>query len=263
MVGTGVRDGYLLLVHPSCPSSRAVLLGLYEHGLLDRVKVASTLKPAVYTGLFPWSVPLLAGPDGALAMDPLDPIEVVSIVEGSWSQGYHDPVDQFLRSVLYSAYGSAIALVHGSFQPLMDESFLGPALRLPLLDPAAASRFAEVVKSSAGKLYSESWEAVARALAIAVVRMIYWASRGNVSAEDLQELREDIVSAIILSMASVGRSHLPPKPSKVRASGFVASFIRRGARGLLRKVRQEQELLWEDKDYVRLLGRLGLLADSA
>lgn len=263
MAGTGVRDSYLLLVHPSCPSSREVLLGLYEYGLLDRVKVVSTLKPAVYAGFFPWSVPLLVGPDGALAMDPLDPIEVLSIIEGSWSQGYHDPADQFLRSVIYSAYGSAIALVHGSFQPLMDESFLGPALRLSLLDPATASRFIEVVRSSAGRLYGESWEVIARALAIAVVRMIYWASGGRVSAEDLQGLGEDIVGAIILSMASVGRSHLPSKPSTVEASGFVASFIKRGARGLLRKVRREQELLWEDKDYVRLLKRLGLLADSA
>lgn len=69
---------------------------------------------------------------------------------------------------------------------------------------------------------------------MAVARIIFWA-KGSLIKDDLATIDESIVSAILLSLASIGRAGIPV-PVKPREVSRVVSFLRRGAAGLARRI---------------------------
>ena len=242
---------FRLAIHPLCPTSRSLVKGLASEGLLDRLDLEVLDRPRPLGEAYPWSVPLLLSPDGEpLAMDPLDPGEAAGIITGRPAGPGRSDEEQLVMSVLYSAYASSVVLAHGGLDPVLDPSFLSPALRLPLRGEApgsAAGRLAPVLPG----LYEREQERIARALSIAIVRLLWYSGAGE---EDLKRLSAEQAGAIVLGMASVGRAFLPSVPGRPDMAGFIASFIGRRARGLLAKVRREHEDILGDSEYWRLLG---------
>ena len=121
------------------------------------------------------------------------------------------------------------------------------------VDPA---RVVELVGVVAGDLYRAWLDRMARALAVVLVRDLWWARRGRLSPADVESLvTPDLVSAWLVARASIGRAGLPPLPSPDQAIvEAVASFARRNARGLVSKVDREQRGIASDERYWRLLG---------
>lgn len=246
---------YRLVVHPTCASSRSLLHGLRERGLLDRVELVVAYTPGAAGGLVVWSVPLLVSPSGEpLAMDPLGVEEAEVLLSGGVPGPRGGLEDEFLEAVLYSSYASALALVHGSLEPLArDPTFLAPALRaIPRrLDLEDASRR---LASAAGRLYSENWETIARAATLSYARTLYWVHGRDALEERLSKSTPDDVAEWLLASASMGRTGLPPRPGRPRAAEYIAGFARRRARGLARKIIREQEELARDPLFRELLG---------
>ena len=246
--------GYTLLVHPLCKSSYSLLRGLDEKGLLGEFKVVVLDRPLTSTIRgFPWSVPMILDSKGTpLAMDPLGVEEAESILAGD--AVVEDDVEQFTRSILYSAYASATVLSHRSLEPLLDHSFLAPALRLPLrrVDYRAAL---DKLRRGLERLYEENKEVIAKALSLSIVRFLYYS--GVRDPDRLSTaVNGDSVSAMIHSMASIGRVNTPLDPGRADMSDYIASFIARRAKGLLRKIAGEHEEITGDEDYWRLIERL-------
>ncbi len=242
---------HTLAIHPLCPTSRSLVKGLAREGLLDKLDLVVLDRPRPLGEAYPWSVPILLSPEGEpLAIDPLGPGEAAAIITGRPAGPGRSDEEQFAMSVLYSAYASSIALSHRSLEPLLDPSFLSPALRLPLRgeDPDSAARR---LGPRLPALYEREKERIARALSVAITRLLWYA---GASEESLQRLSEDRAGAIVIAMASVGRAFLPVVPGKPDMAGFIASFISRRARGLLAKVRREHENILGDTEYWGLLG---------
>ncbi|NOZ31151.1 MAG: hypothetical protein GXO68_04295, partial [Crenarchaeota archaeon] len=91
-------------------------------------------------------------------------------------------------------------------------------------------------------------------LSLAIVRFYYYS--GVKQWERIAEIDAEDVSSIILAMASIGRSHLPIKPMKPDMADYIAGFISRGARGLLRKIEREYRETIEDEEYHSLLSQI-------
>lgn len=248
------EERFRLILHPTCPTSKSLVTFLREEGLLDEFDFIVLDKPTpLPEGVFPWAVPMVLDAAGdPVAMDPLTPGELASLLKGEPVE-IGDEVEFFKKSILYSAYASALMLAHHSIEPLLQESFLYPALRLK----PRRRRYEEVVEvlsSRAEEIYESVKEVAARALSLAVVRFYYYS--GVRGWEKIAGLSEEDVSSIILAMASVGRSHLPVKPVKPDMAGYIASFISRGARGLLRKIEREYRETLLDEDYQSLIKSL-------
>jgi len=68
------------------------------------------------------------------------------------------------------------------------------------------------------------------------------------------------VGAWLIAKGGLGRAALPPRPKGVAREDaeWIASFVRRAARGLLEKVREEQESIYSDSEYLGLLRARGI-----
>ncbi len=253
---------YKLVIHPSCPSSKSVVLYLVDKGIIGELEVKVVEWPVPLGGkAFLWSVPLLIDPNGSpLAMDPISGEEVESIITGKWKPPSRSVEEQFIKSVLYSTYGSALALTHRSLRPLLDESFLTPALRIPLTG-RDLGEVRQMLEEKIDKLYEENREVIGRAMSIAVVRSLYLS--GLRSEDALSELTPEIVGSIILSMALIGRVGIPLKPYQPDMAQFIAEFIRRRARGLIRKIEREYEETFGDEEYHKLVERIARQAGTS
>jgi len=243
-----------VILHPTCPSSRELVRGLAARGLLERVELLVLDRPApLGEGVFPWSVPLVVAGGEPVAMDPVDAGEVEAIVEGG-DVSVGDEAEAFYWATVYSAYASATLLAHGGPGPLLAEpSFLKPALRLPARGAGVEEARSRLEASTVGLFEGRRLETLARALAIALARYYYWA--GGRDPRVLEGLGEEGVGAWILAMASVGRAHIPWEPRRPLMAGYIAGFLSRGARGLLRKVEREHLEVMGDEEYLSILRR--------
>jgi len=250
-----VDEGYVLVVHSTCASSRTLLYGLRDRGLLDRLVLARADAPA-YRGVPLWSVPLLVSPRGEpLAMDPLGPEEVEAILEGSYRPG-KGLEESLYEAVLYSSYATVLSLVHESLEPVVrEDSFLVPGLRLWARDTSIEEARRRLL-SQAPRLYGEWREVLARAASIAYARSLLWVVGPERLEEELASSTRERVGAWLLAAASVGRAGLPVRPGLVWAAEYIAGFASRRARGLARKVVREQEEVLGDPWFVGIVGGL-------
>lgn len=248
-----------ILIHPSCAASYEAVKKLAEEGLLDRVELASTAAPGEAMRLAAWSVPWVLVDGAPAATDPVEPLEVVEIATGTWSRRVEDPVAAFMSAVLHSAYAAAVAYLHGSLEPVLDPALASAAARSPLSGVEPGSVL-EAVRGDAARLYAEWEDRLMRALGISFAREAWWASGGRLDREALLGLASpEAVGAWLTAKASIGRTGLPanPVPSRERLERL-ASFIQRGAAGLVSRVRREQERILGNEEYWELLRRKGL-----
>jgi len=246
----------VLYIHPTCATSYEAVKHLAAKGLLDGIRLVSTAEPAasgVLRGSV-WSVPWLVVESVPVATDPVAPGEVESILLGEGPLRRGDPVEEFMEAVLHSAYAAAVSYLHGSIRPVIDTAFISAATRAPLrgLDVEEVAR---EVAARADELYREWEDRLMRALGISFVRELWWATRGGVTRERLRELAApETLGLWLIAKASIGRNGLPdrplPGPEKLER---LASFVARGAAGLLSRVKREQERILGDEEYWRLL----------
>ena len=250
-----------IYIHPTCATSYYVVKHLASKRLLDGVEIVSTHDPAgsgVLAGRI-WSVPWILLDDAPVATDPVEPGEVKAIVTGQWSNEIGDPVGAFLETVLHSAYAAAVAYLHDSVLPVLDGALVSAATRSPLSGIEPKEVIGQVGLRS-GKLWAEWRDKVMRALGISFVQETWWASNEGLDREKLRQIATpEIVGAWLVAKASIGRSGLPPRPLLSRESlEKLAGFIKRGAAGLLSKIRREQEEILGNKEYWETLRNLGI-----
>lgn len=223
-----------ILVHKTCPSSSRLLSELRSLGLEGKVEVIDTtlLGPSEALRRGVWSVPWMLVDGQPAAADPISVEEVKAALEGKRVRVEGDPAQMFMETVLHSSFASVQVVVHGSLDPVLDWSLASAAVRAPLsgINPDYVISDVERRKS---ELYSEWIDKLSRMAAMAVARMLYWA-KGSLTREDLESVDESLVSAILLSLASIGRAGIPV-PVKPREAWRVVRFLRRGAAGLARR----------------------------
>ncbi|WP_048812880.1 hypothetical protein [Acidilobus saccharovorans] len=239
--------------HPSCETSHEVITGLRRAGALGRVRLVrlGSLE-AVRLGVL--SVPWVTVGDEPAATDPVSAEEVIDIVNGS-KVDPGDPVEAFMNSVLHSSLASAVAILHGSLAPVAVRELVSAAVRSPVSGVRPEQVIGEVIRKDR-ELFAEWRDKLRRALSISFVRELYWASGGALSPQLVRELsRPEVVGLWLLGKGSLGRSALPynPKGSASEDVEWIAEFVSRTASGLLEKVREEQEGIYSDKEYMEVV----------
>ena len=243
-------------VHPTCYSSYRLVKGLAEQRLLDRVELVDTSRHPLHAlseGV--WSVPWVTVDGVPVATDPVTVEEVAAIIRGEGLEVSVDPVEAFMEAVLHSAYATAVALVYGSVKPVVEEGFVSAALRAPLrgLNP---SKLAAELAARLEEVPGQWLDKLVRAAGVSLVRELWWGSQGALTLSELRSITPRTVAAWLLAKASVGRVGLPPNPLEeniAKIASRIASFVQRGAVGLVNKVRKEWEEIVSDKDYQKLL----------
>jgi len=242
-----------MIIHPTCPTSKSIILSLKEKGIIEKINIIVLDKPTpLPNNVFPWAVPMLIDKEGSpIAMDPINAEEVEAYLNGE-DYDIGDEIAFFKKSILYSAYASSIVLAHHSVKPLIQESFLYPALRVKQRN-RNMSEWKRLLEERHDEIYEDVKETVARALSLAIVRFYYYS--GVREWERIAEIDAEDVSSVILAMASIGRSHLPIKPLKPDMADYIAGFISKSARGLLKKIEKEYHETVEDKEYVEMISK--------
>jgi predicted thioredoxin/glutaredoxin len=235
-----------IFIHATCPSSARLLSELKGAGLAGKVKIIDTslLGPSGVLRHNVWSVPWMVVDGEPAAADPISLEEVKAALEGRKLVINEDYADLFMNTVLHSSYASVQVVVHGSLEPVLDESLASAAVRSPLsgIDPDIVL---SEVKENADKLYREWIDKLARVAGMAVARMLYWA-KGSLTKEDLKSIDENIVAALLLSLASLGRAGIPV-PVEPKETARVVGFLRRGAAGLAKRI-PAMEYKWLRKE---------------
>ncbi|MEB3862081.1 MAG: hypothetical protein GSR84_07675 [Desulfurococcales archaeon] len=243
-----------ILIHPTCATSYKVVKHLHSKGLLDRVELAPTSRPASAFKARVWSVPWIIVDGIPAATDPVTPEEAESIVREGRAEIPEDPEKAFMETVLHSAYAASVAVVHDSIAPVLDEDLASAALRTPLGGPDPGQLRVD------DNLYREWRNMLVRALAISLVREIWWTTRGHPpSIEGLGNL-EALAGTWLLAKASIGRAGLPGDPSRGEAVGAreLAEFLSKAYKSLVRRIEREQKTILGDREYWRLVEDLGL-----
>ena len=245
--------------HPSCATSRQVIVGLDRAGLLDGVELVPILDGSKTLKLGVWSVPWVIIDGRPAVTDPTDADEVIAALKGG-RPDVGDEVEAFMNAVLHSSFATTVSLLHGSISPVVDVDFVSAAVRAPLTgnDPRQiASRLA----GDGARLFSEWRDKLRRAAAVSFVRELYWASNGDVTPDQVvSSATPAMVGAWLIAKASVGRGALPARPHGAAREDaeWIASFVSRAARGLLEKVKEEQTEIYGDSRYLRILESLGI-----
>ena len=247
-----------LVVHPTCFSSYRLLKTLRERGLLNRLRILVADKPGVGLEKKAWSVPWLLVNGEPAAADPLEPWEVEAVLEGRSLQPPSDPAESFMTSVMHSSYASSLVVLWGSLEPVLDKGFAKAVYRAPLTRVDVDKALGEV-RERAGGLYGEWVDRLRRTLAVAFARELYWFSNRKLTVDGLlQASRPEVIGAWLLAKASIGRVGLPPNPlgAGVVNAEEISSFISKGAKGILNKVENEANTLFNDEEYWSIISWL-------
>ncbi len=236
-----------IFVHKTCPSSAKLLNEIKEAGLQEKVKIIDTslLGPAGVLRYNVWSIPWMMVDGEPAAADPVSLEEVKAALEGKKLVLEGDYTQLFMNTVLHSSFASVQIVVHGSLNPVLDESLASAAVRSPLsgVEPDVVLN---QVREHADKLYNRWIDSISRVAGMAVARMLFWA-KGSLTKDDLASIDESLVSAILLSLASIGRAGIPI-PVKPKEALRVTRFLRRGAAGLAKRITaMEHKWLHPDK----------------
>lgn len=246
-----------VLVHPTCASSYEAVKHLTAKGLINKVELIVADSPSIGLRHGAWSVPWVVVGWEPAAADPVTPQEVEAMVRNEAVSLPSDPVEVFMKTVLYSAYASSLVAVWGSLDPVLDEDLAFAAVRAPFTG-ASPSRVLADVRGKAGELYEEWIGMIYRALRVSFVREMWWSTGGSVTPEELSGAATPaVVGAWLLAKASLGRVGLPSNPCGrvVEAAKAISWFVGRNAKGLIDKVKKEQEEILGDKEYWSIISR--------
>ncbi len=246
-----------LLIHPTCASSYEVVKHLEAKGLLGRVELIVADRPDIGLRYGAWSVPWFVVGWEPAATDPVTPQEAEAMVLGDILSLPEDPVESFMKAVLHSAYASSLVAVWGSLDPVLDDDLVSAAVRAPFTGISPSRVLAEI-RDSISELYEKWIEMIYRALGVSFVREVWWSTKGSITPEELSQLAKPaVIGAWLLAKASIGRVGLPSNPyGRVsRAARFISEFVSKNSRGLLNKIKKEQDIILSDKDYWNIIGK--------
>ena len=244
----------VLVIHPSCPVSRRVVLRLADEGLLENIELLDARDPRIVFEYGVWSVPWLMINGIPAATDPLQEDEIVAILRGGEVPA-REPLDAFSDALIHSSLAAAIALINDNPLLVVDRGLVSAALRAPVTH-ADVDRAMQVVIDRLPHVWKEGLkDKVARALGVSFVRELYWA-RGGITREELIEaVKAGAVRIWLLGKASIGRGGLPWRPYRdiMVVAEPIERFVVRGAIGLIKRVEKELKELEEDSRYWKLL----------
>lgn len=252
-------------IHPLCPASYRLVLGLYEKGAIERVRIVDTTLVGPSSALDGvWSVPWVLYGSEPAATDPTSPDEVLAMVEGGAASVPRDPAEAFMKAVASSGYASALVTLHGSLRPVLDPKLASAAARSPLGGPSPQEVLAAV--SGGEKELLKRWSGeLAKTVARSYLREALWASGGRLSEEDLGSLADPVrLAHWLLAKSSVGLSGLPLGPAlgSVRLNTVLEVVSSSGPR-MLRAIRDTYERILNDREYWRILADRAPIAPKA
>ncbi len=244
----------ILVIHPSCPVSRRVVLKLADEKLLDSVELLDARDPRVVLGYGVWSVPWLVLDGVPAATDPVSEDEVVALLRGGDVEP-RDPVEAFSDTLIHSSFAAAVSLINDDPTLVVEHGFVSAALRAPATRADVDRAMQLIVERLPGEWGAGLRDKVARALGVSFVRELYWARGGATRDEILEAVERGAVRLWLLGKASLGRGGLPWRPYRVVAEAAepVERFVKRGVVGLLKKVEREVRELEGDARYWELL----------
>lgn len=251
------QDKPILIIHPTCSSSYKLILELHSSGLLAKLKVFIASEPVYAEKYFAWSVPWLVVRDTPAAADPIILEEVKAAIRGE-ALDPRNPVEAVKEALLHSGYALSVVATWGDLSPVVTPGFVSAATRAPLTGVSVADAV-HVIKEKSSEILRELGGSIYRALAVIFTRDAWWASSGELTEDELRAVATPLfIKAWLLARASIGRVGLPGDPRRVsrEVAEFIANFVSRNAKGLLSKVRSEQEKILGDKEYWRILSEI-------
>ncbi|MEM1619997.1 MAG: hypothetical protein QXU52_04530 [Fervidicoccaceae archaeon] len=259
----GDRREIELVVHPTCKSSRVLLLEAERAGLLEKIEVRVALRAEDFISSRALSVPWLLLRGEPAAADPMGLEELSAAVSGEPLSLERDPLEALIETVAHSSFISAQVVLRGSLEPAINSDLVAAAVRAPLTGISPVEVLEELSRRERA-LYEEHLEKLTRALAVSFVRETWWASDGSLTSEALRRIADPlVVGAWLIGKAGIGRVGLPslPRPPK-RELEMIIEFIERNASGLISRVEREQLETLGDEHYRDLLNSLMARAQS-
>jgi predicted thioredoxin/glutaredoxin len=190
----------------------------------------------------------------AAATDPVEYSELEAIIENR-ELVIRDPLEAFKNTIIHSGYLSSIVALWGSINPVLNNEVISVAIREPITKIDVEYVKGRIVEKKE-EIYREIIDVVYRTLGIAFVRELLWASRGELTEDDLTKyVNPLIVKTWLIAKASIGRIGLPRDPWNrgSESAEAISNFISRSARGILNKVKREYEEITSDEDYWRVI----------
>ncbi|MGC8573401.1 MAG: hypothetical protein C0171_05460 [Caldisphaera sp.] len=240
--------------HPTCATSHELIVNLYNKGYLDKVEIYNLLKPL--ENRFVWSVPWLVKDNEPVGTDPISDDEVINIIENK-DIIIENPVESFMMSILHSSYASSIAILHKDLSLLINDSIIKASIRYGHSNVNINDLKNELIENK-DKLLQEYRDKIRRALSVSFVRELYWSKSGNIDSNDIVKYSDPtIVGLWLLSKGSIGRIGLPKRPLIFNDIDVkeVSAFVQKRGKGLLEKIKEEQENIYNDKLYWEILER--------
>ncbi len=257
-----------MLIHPTCLSSYRLIKNLIEKNTISRVKLVLMENPFQIINYKAWSVPWIIVDGQAAATDPVEYSELEAIIENR-ELVVRDPLEAFKNTIIHSGYLSSIVALWGSINPVLNNEVIlwgsiNPVLNNEVISVAIRKPITKIdveyvkerIVEKKEEIYREIIDVVYRTLGIAFVRELLWASRGELTEDDLTKYVDPlIVKTWLIAKASIGRIGLPRDPWSrgSESAEAISNFISRSARGILNKVKREYEEITSDEDYWRVI----------
>lgn len=244
-----------ILFHPIELQSYELVKALKREGYIGQVDLLPAFSPHTYIKGFPWSTPSLYSITGEpLALAPLTIEETLSIIEGEeFNTVKYNDEDLLTTSIHRSTYASALALLWGSFKPLLYNCrFLEPALRLRLRK-IDCSNVQSKLESRIDIIYERSWKSLATSLSYSIVRDYYVIYGSKLDAGDLERLTYPAIYLWLVSKASVGLVGMPMKITNSEVVDYMSEYISWRSYSLLESVHRDMEKILGDKEYMMIV----------
>ncbi|MDP8003212.1 MAG: hypothetical protein ACP5I6_01285 [Caldisphaera sp.] len=243
-----------IYIHPTCATSYEVITGLYNKGYLDKVKIKNTEK--IIGNKFVLSVPWIEFNGVPIATDPVTVDDVIEIIENN-KINVENPTDSVMMSIVHSSFLSSIVMLHKDIEVALNELFLNAALRVPLSKINVEDVKNEMVKWK-NKLFDEYRDMIRRALSVSYVRELYW-TYSQIKPEEISSItNKNIVGLWIIAKGSIGRVALPARPylDNDKDIELISEFVKKRSKGLLEKVKEEQEKIRSNELYWKIIEKI-------
>ncbi|MEL9990116.1 MAG: thioredoxin [Thermoproteus sp.] len=237
-----------VVVHHTCASSWKLFRGVKAKGL--RVEFV----PASFSHLRQMALGIPAVfVDGELVLyDPVTVEDLEALASGSARRELSPDkaIENFITGVVYNQAFLSLAVLHGSFKPLLADREVVEVLTRARFhgDLKAAEAARAEIQRRDKELFAENRELMLKSLAYGLTRELYWLGLrpSSLSAEH--------VSMWLLAKATVGRIGLQyPKPHVDRATAeAVAAILKERGEHYMAKIAEEQAAISADSEFLSL-----------